>query len=248
MYFPYNIHTEPGAIWVIKLPDFPQSYLSTPRANDPVEGAEGLLVSAIQGAISARKPIPEHETAPNDRALGVSALVAMKIRLSNCMLGLGVTKGELARRIGADQTRVDRILDPTHNSQIETMELAFSALGIRVNFAEDTNFAPRMLPYFVRPGDGLKTFAAKNMWSEAIRVGDGLHHQMVHRNNVFVGLLRIPENRYRMTVQNVPDAVTDANFTLTGNEPILLSTGDNRISLTAEDALIAFNHETGMLD
>jgi antitoxin HicB len=46
--------------------------------------------------------------------------------------GAGLTRTELARRLGKDEKQVRRILDPMHGTDIATLEAAISAMGNRL--------------------------------------------------------------------------------------------------------------------
>ncbi|MEN8219747.1 MAG: helix-turn-helix transcriptional regulator [Pseudomonadota bacterium] len=54
---------------------------------------------------------------------------AMKAALYQAMMEVGISKSELARKIGTHENVVRRILDPHHGTKFPTMERALSALG-----------------------------------------------------------------------------------------------------------------------
>lgn len=61
-----------------------------------------------------------------------SALVTSKVFLANEMVGQGVRKAELARRLKVHMPQIDRLLDLRHSSKIDTVEEAANALGKRL--------------------------------------------------------------------------------------------------------------------
>jgi len=63
------------------------------------------------------------------------ALAEAKISLYREMLGVGMRKAELARRLGWHKPQVDRLLDLRHDSRLDQIEQAFAALGKRVTIA-----------------------------------------------------------------------------------------------------------------
>ncbi len=58
--------------------------------------------------------------------------MGLKLALYNAWLQSGVTKAELARRLGMPRANVDRLFDLKHSSRPEQIEEAFAALGKRV--------------------------------------------------------------------------------------------------------------------
>ena len=58
--------------------------------------------------------------------------MAMKAALHLAMRERGITKSELARRLGVDEKEVRRLLDPRHGTRLPTMERALAALGKQV--------------------------------------------------------------------------------------------------------------------
>ena len=57
---------------------------------------------------------------------------AAKLALLDAWRQLGITKSELARRIGKDEKEVRRMLDPMHATKLPTLEAALRSLGRRL--------------------------------------------------------------------------------------------------------------------
>ena len=58
--------------------------------------------------------------------------IAGKLALYLSMREIGISNGELARRIGSSKTMVSRMLDPSHNTKSEKLQSALAILGKRV--------------------------------------------------------------------------------------------------------------------
>jgi len=58
--------------------------------------------------------------------------MAMKAALHLAMHERGITKSELAHRLGVDEKEVRRLLDPRHGTRLPTMERALAVLGKQV--------------------------------------------------------------------------------------------------------------------
>jgi antitoxin HicB len=76
-----------------------------------------------------RRPIPLPDYAGRGEFVALPALAEAKLGLYSAMLAAGISKAELARRMGAHRQQVDRLLDICHASRIEQIECALRALG-----------------------------------------------------------------------------------------------------------------------
>ena len=61
-----------------------------------------------------------------------SFLVAVKLALYEAMRAQGITKTELARRLGLQENAVRRLLDLDHRSHLDQLDRALAALGRRL--------------------------------------------------------------------------------------------------------------------
>ena len=60
------------------------------------------------------------------------ALTVAKVELYRAAYAAGITKAELARRLGWHAPQVDRLLDLRHRSKVEQIEQALRMLGKRL--------------------------------------------------------------------------------------------------------------------
>lgn len=113
-------------------PDFPE--LST-FGEDRVEARVRALY-ALQEAIAARIhdrgdiPLP---SPGGDTRITLPTLTAVKVILYRGMRDQGITKTDLARRLGWHLPQVDRVLDINHHSRLDQMDAALQAIGCRLN-------------------------------------------------------------------------------------------------------------------
>lgn len=97
------------------------------------EEAEGALEAAIEMRIADGMDIPN----PSPRKKGEHLVslpigVAMKTALYVSMREQGVSKSDLARRLGLDEKEARRMLDPKHGTKVPAIERALHVLGKRV--------------------------------------------------------------------------------------------------------------------
>jgi antitoxin HicB len=100
---------------------------------------------AIEEALAARisdgrdLPVPHRgqglKTDPETGLVRLPLLTALKALLYVRLRRSGVTRAELARRLGWHREQVDRLFRLDHKSQVDQLEAAFQALGSSVEVA-----------------------------------------------------------------------------------------------------------------
>ena len=99
--------------------------------------ARQRATAAIEVALAARLhanqdlPLPI-EMAPGPRAPDLPTLTALKVLLWHALRRAGLTRAELARRMGVHREQVDRLFRIEHASQLGQLDAAFRAAGATV--------------------------------------------------------------------------------------------------------------------
>ena len=97
------------------------------------EEAEGALEAAIEMRMADGMDIPQPSPRKKGEQLtGLPVGTAMKAALYITMREQGVSKSDLARRLGLDEKEARRMLDPKHGTKVPAIERALHALGKRV--------------------------------------------------------------------------------------------------------------------
>jgi len=110
--------------------DLPEAITQGEDRADALHEAADCLEEAIAGRIDDGVTIPlPSTTKPGEDSVAVPLQTAMKAALYLAMRDEGLTKVDLARRIGADEKEARRILDPHHGTKLPAMERALAALG-----------------------------------------------------------------------------------------------------------------------
>jgi antitoxin HicB len=132
----YRIETAPddnGTV-LVTCPAFPEVTTFGP---DDREKLASIALKAIEEAIAARisdgDPLPrEATTAERKRDAGLYAklplLTALKVQLYNALREAGISRAELARRLGWHREQVDRLFRLDHASRVDQIEAAFKEL------------------------------------------------------------------------------------------------------------------------
>jgi antitoxin HicB len=98
--------------------------------------AEDALEEMVAAALAGGDPLPVPATtplAPDERPVTAGAQIATKVALHEALRASGLSRAELARRLGGlDEKEVRRMLDPRHPTKLARLEAALRALGRRL--------------------------------------------------------------------------------------------------------------------
>lgn len=135
--YPLELHSEPTGVW-LSCPDVPEMNASGDNLGEAFAEALDGLESALSLYVEQRRKIPEASPARDPAlVLRLPVLTVAKIMLWNSMCDEGVSRAELARRMGVTRQVVDRLVDFLHASKIEQVERALGLLGRRLSLVQD---------------------------------------------------------------------------------------------------------------
>lgn len=122
-----------GGSVLVSFPDLPEALTEGSDEHDAVAQAADCLEEAIAGRIRRGDAIPVPTPArPGCRVIPVPAPLAAKAALHLALREAGLTRLELAARLGCDEKEVRRLLDPRHPSKLPRLEQALAHLGKRL--------------------------------------------------------------------------------------------------------------------
>ena len=119
--------------WLLSCPDI--SEMHAVAYEEPRVGVEALdaIETALVGYMQDRRVIPvARRTARGKLTIYLPTLTMAKLALYNAVLAQGLSKAELARRLGTPRPSVDRLLDLRHASRMEQLDAALECLGQRI--------------------------------------------------------------------------------------------------------------------
>lgn len=134
--YPVMLVPDDNGTLLVTCPDLPEVTTFGRDSEEALVHAADAVATALKGRIAAREPIP----APSDSngpAAALSVLVWLKLELYRAMLETGTRKADLARRLGVHPPQVDRLLDLDHDSRLDQIENAFTALGRQLRVEVD---------------------------------------------------------------------------------------------------------------
>ena len=128
--------TKEGDGWVITCRDLPEAISQAESNEDRVEVAEGCLQAALESRIRDNEPLPVASRPRRSEVMVSSpAATAAKAALYDAMREAGISKIELARKLGIDEKEVRRMLDAGHGTKLPRIAEAVEALGRHLHIA-----------------------------------------------------------------------------------------------------------------
>jgi antitoxin HicB len=135
-FYTYRAVFEPGdrrGNIVVTFPDVPEVVTQGRGEADARGMAEEALGLVLLSYLQHGKALPK----PRAKGRGfvdiaVAPDVAAKLAVLESFAAAGITKSELARRIGKDEKEVRRILDPKHPTKLPALTATLRALGKRL--------------------------------------------------------------------------------------------------------------------
>ncbi len=130
----YRIKLEPddnGSL-LVSCPALPELTTFGENEADAMRHAVGAIEEAIAARIADGQDVPEgHRRGPY--LVRLPALTVLKVALYRQLREAGITRAELARRLGWKRESVDRLFRLDHASRLEQLEAAFGVLGRSVS-------------------------------------------------------------------------------------------------------------------
>lgn len=129
MYYPALIEPdEPG--WQVSFRDIPEALTGAATREEAEAMAADALLTAMDFYFEDGRPVPPASRAHKGETLiALPASVWLKILLLNELAAQGVSKSELARRMGASPQVLNSVTKLAHPTKIDTIERALQALG-----------------------------------------------------------------------------------------------------------------------
>jgi antitoxin HicB len=118
---------------VVSFPDVPEAITQGDDAADARAMAEEALGLALLSYPARGLPLPKTRARGREMVrVAVAPDVAAKLAVLEAFAEAGISKAELARRLGKDEKEVRRILDPRHATKLPALTEALRTLGKRL--------------------------------------------------------------------------------------------------------------------
>jgi antitoxin HicB len=137
--FPARLRPEPEGGFTVSFPDFCSAaqpggggYTYGPTREEALYQAADLLETIVANCLAEGWEVPPPAPARGRPLVALDPLVAIKVELYRAMHNAGISKAELARRMGIAPQQAQRLFDTNHASRIDQLAAAFAALGRRL--------------------------------------------------------------------------------------------------------------------
>jgi antitoxin HicB len=130
--YPAQLKAEGDNGYVVTFPDFGVGATQGDSLDEALVQAADLLETMVANYMAEGWDLPA-PSAPAGRPLvRLAPLVAAKAEVYRAMRAAGVTKAELARRVGVSPQQAQRLFDIHHASRLDQIDAALAALGRRL--------------------------------------------------------------------------------------------------------------------
>lgn len=130
--YPVDLVPDDNDTILVTFPDVPEAVTYGDTREEAMHHAIDALETMFMAYMDDKRRIPMPSQPKGRPTIALPALSSTKVLLYNAMLDQGVSKRELARRIGGHPPQVDRLLDLNHHSRLDHIEQALAALGMHL--------------------------------------------------------------------------------------------------------------------
>jgi len=130
--WPVDLEQEEDGGYVAALPDLGYGATQGDSLAEAVTEAQDMLEEAVLGMMAHDEDVPSPSPPRGRPTVALSALSAAKLEAYRAMRAAGLSKRELAERLGWQPSQVTRLFDGHHASRLDLIETALAALGRRL--------------------------------------------------------------------------------------------------------------------
>src|SRR5215472_16364060 len=131
--YPAQLDAEQDGVYVVTFADFG---IGDTR-EEALEQAADLLETMVANYMAEGWDLPAPSPVAGRPLVRLAPLVAAKAEVYRAMRAQGISKAELARRIGVSPQQAQRLFDIHHASRLDQIESALAALGRRLIVTTD---------------------------------------------------------------------------------------------------------------
>ena len=119
---------------MVSFPDIPEALTQGDTREEALAMALDALITAFDFYFEDNQPIPLPSEVTGDY-VEVPLSVASKVLMLNALIESGLTRVELADRIGIKKQEVNRLINLQHSTKIDAIQRAMNALGKQLDFS-----------------------------------------------------------------------------------------------------------------
>jgi len=130
--YPIKLTPDDNETFLVTCPALPEVTTFGKTEEEIQHAATGAIEEAIAARIgygeALPQPVPPGKAGRSSKFVKLPALTALKAQLYIVLRESGITRAELARRLGWHREQVDRLFRLDHASRLDRLEAAFKAL------------------------------------------------------------------------------------------------------------------------
>ena len=130
--YPAQLEAEADGGYVVTFPDFGVGATQGDSLDEALVQAADLLETMVANYMAEGWDLPAPSTPGGRPLVRLAPLVAAKAEIYRAMRAAGISKAELARRIGIPPQQAQRLIDIRHASRLDQIDAALAALGRRL--------------------------------------------------------------------------------------------------------------------
>ena len=132
--YPAKIEKDEAGFFLVTFPDIHFAATDGKTMAEALEEARDCLEEAIAVLITDNLDFPfPSPIRKGQHAIPLTARMSAKAALYIAVRETGISKSELARRLGVDEKEIRRMLSPKHQTKLPRIEQALSALGYQLS-------------------------------------------------------------------------------------------------------------------
>ncbi len=132
--YPAKIKKDGAGFFLVTFPDIPFAATDGKTMAEALEEARDCLEEAIAVSIADNLDFPFPSSIRKGHySIPLTARMSAKAALYIAVRETGISKSELARRLGVDEKEIRRMLSPRHQTKLPRIEQALSALGYQLS-------------------------------------------------------------------------------------------------------------------
>jgi len=124
-----KIEADPEGGVIVTFPDVPEAITAGEDMVEALENAEQALGLALRSYHMRGLSLPVSKYHEGLQQVSLDAWNTLKLAVVEAFNETGITKVELARLLGKQETEARRILDPNYPTKLQTLEQTLSVLG-----------------------------------------------------------------------------------------------------------------------
>ncbi|NOT16775.1 MAG: type II toxin-antitoxin system HicB family antitoxin [Sulfuriferula sp.] len=134
MRYPVILTSDTGG-YVVTFPDIPEAMTQGDSYDDAMEMAKDVLESSLDFYFEDERKVPlPSKLKKGQEYVELSPSLWAKVLLLNEMLSQRLRPADLAKRLHVRPQAVTRLMDIKHNTKIDTISAAFTAMGKTLDF------------------------------------------------------------------------------------------------------------------